>query len=39
MAYLYASPFGLLPCPTLSAVIGLTLIPDDETQPLLAMRG
>jgi len=24
--YLYAAPFGLLPCPTLSAVIGLTLI-------------
>ena len=26
MAYAYASPFGLLPCPTLSVVIGLTLI-------------
>lgn len=25
-AYLYASPFGLLPCPTLSIVIGMTLI-------------
>jgi len=25
-AYTYASPFGLLPCPTLSAVIGLTLV-------------
>lgn len=25
-AYAYASPFGLLPCPTLSVVIGLTLI-------------
>ena len=24
-AYAYASPFGLLPCPTLSVVIGLTL--------------
>jgi hypothetical protein len=24
--YLYASPFGILPCPTLSAVIGMTLI-------------
>jgi hypothetical protein len=24
--YLYASPFGILPCPTLSMVIGLTLI-------------
>jgi glyoxylase-like metal-dependent hydrolase (beta-lactamase superfamily II) len=24
--YLYAAPFGLLPCPTLSAVIGLTLM-------------
>ena len=25
-AYTYASPFGLLPCPTLSVVIGLTLV-------------
>jgi hypothetical protein len=25
-AYIYASPFGLLPCPTLSVVIGITLI-------------
>jgi len=25
-AYLYASPFGLVPCPTLSVVIGLTLV-------------
>jgi hypothetical protein len=25
-AYMYAAPLGLLPCPTLSAVIGLTLI-------------
>jgi hypothetical protein len=25
-AYLYASPFGLLPCPTLSVVIGTTLL-------------
>jgi hypothetical protein len=25
-AYIYASPLGLLPCPTLSVVIGLTLI-------------
>ncbi len=25
-AYAYASPFGLLPCPTLSVVIGITLI-------------
>lgn len=24
--YLYAAPFGLLPCPTLSALIGVTLI-------------
>jgi hypothetical protein len=24
--YLYASPFGLLPCPTLSVVLGLTLL-------------
>jgi hypothetical protein len=24
--YLYASPFGLLPCPTLSTVIGMTII-------------
>jgi hypothetical protein len=24
--YIYAAPFGLLPCPTLSAVIGLTLV-------------
>ena len=27
--YLYASPFGLLPCPTLSAVIGMTLLFRD----------
>lgn len=26
MAYAYASPFGILPCPTLSVVIGITLI-------------
>jgi hypothetical protein len=26
MPYLYASPFGLLPCPTLLVVIGMTLI-------------
>jgi hypothetical protein len=25
-AYTYAAPFGVLPCPTLSAVIGLTLV-------------
>ena len=25
-AYAYASPFGLLPCPTLSVVVGLTLV-------------
>jgi hypothetical protein len=25
-AYTYAAPLGLLPCPTLSAVIGLTLV-------------
>jgi hypothetical protein len=29
VAYTYASPFGLLPCPTLSVVIGLTLIGGD----------
>lgn len=27
-AYTYAAPFGILPCPTLSAVIGLTLVLD-----------
>jgi hypothetical protein len=27
--YLYASPFGLLPCPTLSALIGVTLVLDS----------
>ena len=27
--YLYASPFGLLPCPTLSVVIGITLLSRD----------
>jgi hypothetical protein len=27
-AYLYAAPFGLVPCPTLSVVIGLTLLLD-----------
>ena len=26
MTYLYASPFGLLPCPTLSVAIGMTLL-------------
>lgn len=26
MAYAYTAPFGLLPCPTLSTVIGLTLV-------------
>jgi len=26
--YMYASPLGLIPCPTLSAVIGVTLIAD-----------
>jgi hypothetical protein len=26
LAYAYASPFGLLPCPTLAVVIGLTLM-------------
>jgi hypothetical protein len=25
-SYLYAAPFGLLPCPTLSSVIGMTLL-------------
>ena len=28
-AYLYASPFGLLPCPTLSVVLGITLLVRD----------
>ena len=27
-AYTYAAPFGLLPCPTLSAAIGITLVLD-----------
>jgi hypothetical protein len=27
-AYLYASPFGLLPCPTLAVVLGVTLVFD-----------
>jgi len=27
-AYLYASPFGLLPCPTLAVLLGLTLVCD-----------
>jgi hypothetical protein len=27
-AYIYASPFGLVPCPTLSVLIGVTLILD-----------
>lgn len=26
VAYLYATPLGLIPCPTLSAIVGLTLI-------------
>jgi hypothetical protein len=25
IAYLYASPFGIVPCPTLSVVMGITL--------------
>jgi hypothetical protein len=29
MTYLYASPFGILPCPTLSTVIGLTIISSN----------
>jgi hypothetical protein len=28
VAYLYASPFGLLPCPTLAVVLGVTLACD-----------
>ena len=28
VAYTYASPFGLLPCPTLSVIVGLTLVWD-----------
>jgi hypothetical protein len=27
-SYLYAAPLGLLPCPTLSAIIGMSLIVD-----------
>src|SRR6185503_2665487 len=27
-AYLYASPFGLLPCPSLAVVLGVTLVCD-----------
>lgn len=32
--YLYAAPFGLLPCPTLSVMIGLALLIDDVPSPL-----
>jgi hypothetical protein len=35
-AYTYASPFGLLPCPTLIGVIGLTLMFPDLTSTLWA---
>ncbi|HEU5255113.1 MAG TPA: hypothetical protein VFU28_03935, partial [Vicinamibacterales bacterium] len=31
---LYASPFGILPCPTLAVVIGVTLMG----RPLMAVR-
>ena len=30
LAYLYAPPLGLIPCPTLAAVIGVTLIVADD---------
>jgi hypothetical protein len=33
MTYLYASPLGLLPCPTLSAVIGTTLVFQSLRSP------
>jgi hypothetical protein len=32
--YLYASPFGLLPCPTLSMVIGVTLLAHNLRSPV-----
>lgn len=31
--YLYAAPLGLLPCPTLSVVIGMTVLVDSLHQP------
>src|SRR6185436_17593131 len=30
LTYVYAAPFGLLPCPTLSVVLGLTLALELE---------
>lgn len=35
--YLYASPFGLLPCPTLSVVIGMTLLFQNLRSRLWSM--
>lgn len=36
-AYTYASPFGLLPCPTLSVAIGLTLMLDMMSSRLWSL--
>ncbi len=36
LAYLYASPLGLLPCPTLSMNIGIAMILDDSGDRLFA---
>jgi hypothetical protein len=38
--YVYASPFGILPCPTLSVVIGFTLLfPGLRTKPWATSLG
>jgi hypothetical protein len=38
--YIYASPFGILPCPTLSVVIGITLLfPDLRSKSWTATHG
>ena len=37
-AYLYAAPLGLVPCPTLSAIVGLSLIGDlSRSRPWAVM--
>ncbi len=36
VAYAYASPFGLLPCPTLSAILGLALALGLHRSPMMA---
>ncbi|ATJ82465.1 hypothetical protein ACFPTY_05680 [Halomonas beimenensis] len=40
LAYLYAAPLGLVPCPTLSAVIGVTLVANGlDSRPWVGLLG